>query len=92
MFLGSDSGLCAVRVSREEQLAYGCKLLACVVGQRDVEFLVHSLKLGMETTDDHILESVALNACPVLHLVRRNVLHIASHVGRGIGIGAVGSD
>ena len=92
MLLRTDSGLCAIRVGREEQLAYGGKLLACVVGQRDVELLVHSLKLGMETAYDHILEAVALNACPVLHLVRRNVLHIASHVGRGVGIGTVGSD
>ena len=34
----------------------------------------------METTDDHILETVALDLCPVLNLVAWNILGIAGDI------------
>ena len=46
----------------------------------------------METANHHILETVGLNACPVLHLIRRNILRIASHVVRCIGIRTLCTD
>ena len=46
----------------------------------------------MESAYNHILEAVALYACPVFKLVGRYVLHIARNVVAGVGVGAVGSD
>ena len=46
----------------------------------------------MEATDDHVLETVALNLRPVLHLVRGNVLGVAGDVVRRIGIAALGTN
>ena len=43
----------------------------------------------METSDDHIHETVALHPQPVFHLVRRNILHVAGLVEAGEGIGAL---
>ena len=40
----------------------------------------------METTDYHILETVALNLRPVLDLVRGDILRITGHIVRGIGV------
>ena len=45
----------------------------------------------MEAANDHVLEAVALYACPVFDLVRGDVLHIAGHVVRGVGVGALGT-
>ena len=46
----------------------------------------------MKTTNDHVLETVGLNLRPVLNLVRGNVLGIAGHVVRGVGVGTLGTD
>ena len=46
----------------------------------------------MEAADNHILEAVGLNAGPILNLIRRNVLHIASHIVARIGITSLRSD
>ena len=46
----------------------------------------------METTDDHILETVALDLCPVLNLVAWDVLGIAGHVVACEGVSALSSD
>ena len=69
VFLRADSGLESVRMSRPEHLADGGKELALVAGQTDVILLIDSLKLCMEATDYHVLESVGLDLCPVLNFV-----------------------
>ena len=76
-----------------EQLAHhGSHLLTEIARQTDVVLLIDSLQLGMETADDHILETVCLNLGPVFYLVRRNVLDIAGNVIRGVGIGTLGTN
>ena len=73
-------------MSRPEHLADGGKELALVAGQTDVILLIHSLQLGVEATDHHVLESVTLDLCPVLNLVRRDILRITGHVVRRVGV------
>ena len=46
----------------------------------------------METTDDHVLEPVALNLRPVLHLVGGDILGVAGDVVRRVGIRSLGTD
>ena len=46
----------------------------------------------METTNNHILESVALDLCPVLDFVRGDILSIACHIVRGIRVSTLGTD
>ena len=46
----------------------------------------------METTDDHILETVALDLCPILNLVRRDVLRITGDIVRGKSVSTLGTD
>ena len=57
-----------------------------------IVFLIHTLQLRMEPSQHHVLETVALHAGPVFHLIGRNVLHIHRLVVAGIGIGAVAAD
>ena len=92
MLLRTDSGLCAVGVSREELLAECSPLLVEVACEVHIVLLVHRLKLSVESAYNHVLEAVSLDACPVVNLVRRYVLHIARHVVACISVGAVGSD
>ena len=46
----------------------------------------------MESADNHILESVCLNPCPVIHFIGRDVFHVAGHIVAGVGIGAFRTD
>ena len=92
MLLRTDGGLCAVRVCGEELRSESVPHLVAVVREVDVVFLIHSLKLSMETADNHILKAVSLDASPVVHLVGGDVLHVARHVVAGVGVGAVGTD
>ena len=57
-----------------------------------VVLLVHSLQLGMESAQHHILEAVRLNFGPVLQLVAGYILHINRLVVTGEGIAAVATD
>ena len=92
MLLSTDGGLSAIRMIGEEFGHEGFVLLVHVVGQSDVIFLVDGLQLGVETADDHILETVGLYLCPILNLIGRNVLCVASHIVRSEGIRTFGSD
>ena len=69
MLLRTDGALCSVRMGRIEQLVKRLPYFAVVLSQTDIELLINSFKLGMETADNHILEAVALNAQPVFHFV-----------------------
>ena len=64
----------------------GLPKLIGIAGQTDIVLLVDSLQFGMESTNHHILEAVGLDLRPVFHLVGRDILHITSHIVRGIGI------
>jgi len=46
----------------------------------------------MESPYDHISETVALDSCPSLYLIGRDILHIAGHIVRSIGIAPFRSD
>ena len=46
----------------------------------------------MESANDHVLEAVALNLCPVFNLVAGNVFGVARHVVAGEGICAFCTD
>ena len=73
-------------MGRPEHLADGGKELTLVAAQSDIILLIDSLQLGVETTYHHVLESVGLDLCPVLNLVRRDILRITGHVVRGVGV------
>ena len=80
MLLCAYCGLHTVGVARIHLGVVGSPLFAAVFSQRDVKLFIHGLQLGVETTYHHVLETVALYACPVLNLVGRNVFYIASYV------------
>ncbi len=46
----------------------------------------------MEPAYHRLLEAVGLHYCPPFQLVGRDVLHIAGHILRSVGVGAVGTD
>ncbi len=80
MLLRTDSGLCAVWVTWEELCCQSVPLLVVILSQTYVEFLIHSFQLGVESTDNHVLETVAFDLRPSVDLVGRNVLHVASNI------------
>ena len=92
MLLRTDGGLCAIGMVRPEHLRDGVEQLALVLRQTDVILLVHSLQLGVEATDHHVLEPVTLDLGPVLDLVRGDILRITGHIVRGIGIRSLSTD
>ena len=92
MLLSTDGGLQTIRMIREEQLQKARQHFTHVGCQTDIIFLVHSLELGMETTNHHILETVALNLRPILNLIRGYILGIAGHIIRGISIRTLCTD
>ncbi len=92
MLLRTDGGLRAVGMGREEHLGHRLPQFALVLGDADVVFFVDGLQLGVETADDHVLEPFALDLCPVLHFVRGNILGVAGHVVRCVGVGALSTD
>ena len=92
MLLRSKDSLCAVRMVREKHSVHSLKSLSEIACQRHVLLLVHGFKLSVEASDHRIHEPVCLDACPVLDLVCRDVLHIDGHVSGCICIGAVRAD
>ena len=92
MLLRTQRSLQTIGMIREQLTHHGSHLLTEIARQTDVVLLIDSLQLGMETADDHILETVCLNLGPVFYLVRRNVLDIAGNVIRGVGIGTLGTN
>ena len=92
MLLCTNGGLSAIGVCRCELLAQCTPNLVTIVGKVDVILLINSFQLGMETTDNHILETVGLNLSPVVNLIRRDVLYITGDIVRGEGIGALSTD
>ena len=90
--LCSDGRLSTIGMCGEQFGHHRIVHLLIIVSQIDVILLVHSLQLGMETTDGHVLEAVSLYLQPRLHLVRRDVLDIAGPVVPGIGIGSLGTN
>ena len=69
MLLRTDGGLRAIRVIGEEHGCEGREEFALVAAEADVVFLIDGFQFGMETADDHVLETVRLNLGPVLHFV-----------------------
>ena len=69
MVLGSDDGLGAVGVVLEEFGRNGVHSLLHIVIEVHVVLLIYGFELGVETADDHILETVSLNLCPAVDLV-----------------------
>ena len=92
VLLCTDGRLGAIGVGGEHLGIHGLEQLPLVLGDADVVLLIHGLQLGVETTDDHVLETVGLDACPAVHLVGGDVLGITGHVGAGIGVSALTAD
>ena len=92
VLLRTDSGLCAIGVGWGELLAQCTPYLVAIVGQIHVILLIDSLQLCVETTDDHVLETVGLDLGPVFDLVRGYVLGIAGDIVRCEGVGALSTD
>ena len=92
MLLRTQRCLQTIGMIGEQLTHHGSHLLTEIARQTDVVLLIDSLQLGMETADDHVLETVCLNLGPVFYLVRRNILDIAGNVIRGVGIGTLGTN
>ena len=92
VILRTDSGLRTIGMSRRQLLAQRTPYLVAIIGEVDVILLVNGLQLSVETTDNHILETVGLHLGPVLNLVRRDILRIARHIVGGKGIGALSTN
>ena len=92
VLLGSEDSLCAIRMVREKHSVHSLKSLSEIACQRHVLLLVHGFELSVEASDHRIHEPVGLDACPVLDLVCRDVLHIDGHVSGCICICAVRAD
>ena len=92
MFLLADCGLGAVWMRRSEELPKGSILLTSVASHGYVLLFVDGFKLSMEAADNHILEAVGLNACPICDFIRWNILHIAGHIVACVGITSFRSD
>ena len=63
--------------------------IAC---KSDVIFLVNGLQLGVETAYNHVLETVGLYFCPVVHFVSGDVFRVTRNVVAGVCVGFFGSD
>ena len=92
MLLRTDGGLRTVGVRGSELLAHGLPHLVAVVCQIQVILLIHGLQFGMESADDHVLETVALDLCPVLNLVGGDIFHITGDIVRGEGVRPLSAD
>ena len=92
VFLRTESGLCTIRMVREQRACDRFKQLASVLCRVHVAFFVYGFQLGVESADYQTLETVCLNLRPVFNLVAWDVFHIASHIITGIGIGSFGTD
>ena len=92
VFLSAEHGLSAVRMSGENCTEHSLRQFAVVLSERHVLFLIDGFKLGVESADDGVLESVSLNAGPVVKLVRGDILDIACHVLTGVSVGACRTD
>ena len=67
-------------MSREKFLVKSHPLFLAIVGKTDIELFIYSLELGVETANNHVLESVGLHLCPCIDLVRRDILNIACNI------------
>ena len=92
IFLCSQYGLGAVRMMWEKGRKHCFVYLARIFGQRHVFLFVYRFQFCVESTDDAILKTVCLYFCPVVYLVRRNVVFINRLVERGISIGTGSTD
>ena len=89
---GTDDRLGAVRMVYEQDGVDGHHGILAVLVEVHVVFLIYGLELGVETPDDHVLETVGLHFRPVLYLVRGDVLGVAGHVVGGESVGTPGTD
>ena len=92
VFLCTNSGLGAIGMGRRQFLTQRTHHLIVIIREIDVILLIYRLQLSMETTDHHILETIALNLCPILNFVRRYILGITGHIIGGEGVGALSAD
>ena len=77
VLLRADDRLLSVGVVGVEHLVECLKHFPDILGEAAVVFLIDSLQLGVESSDDHVLEAVALHGSPALHLVGGDVLNVA---------------
>ena len=89
MLLLADGGLRTIRVVRECQLQEFVRYLPTVVCESHIVLLVDGLELGVEATNHSICETLRLHLCPVLNLIRWDILHIVCLVERSPRIGAI---
>ena len=92
MLLRADGGLRAVGVGGEEHSRQGFEFLRHIACHAHVLLLIDGFELSVEETEHGVLETLRLDLCPVLHLVRWDVLGVACHVVRCKSIRSVGTD
>ena len=80
VLLRTDGGLRTVGMGGCKFLAQGFPHLVTIVRQIDVILLIDSLQFRMESTDHHMLETVALDLRPVLNLIAGDVLRVTGHI------------
>ena len=69
VLLLTDSGLCAVRVVRENSGEKIIKNLFAVACKSHIVLLIDGFQLGVEATNYSICKSLRLNLCPILNLI-----------------------
>ena len=92
MLLRADCGLRTIRMCGEKLLAHCNPFLFSIVCKAHIVFFIHSFKLGMKASNDHISKTFGLYFGPIVHLVRRYILHIACNIRTRKGIRAFRTD
>ena len=80
MLLRADGGLRAVGMGGEEEGRQCLKLLRHVACHADVLLLIDGFELSVEKAEHGVLETLRLDFCPVLHLIRWDILGVACNV------------
>ena len=92
MLLRSYRSLRAIRMIWEELFIHSDPLSFHVTRQAYVVFLIHCFQFGVETTYDHVPETVRLNTRPRRNLVAWYVFNVARLVFSGECITAFTAD
>ena len=92
VLLGTDGSLSAVGVGGEEHSRQGFEFLRHIACHAHVLLLIDGFEFGVEETEHGVLETLRLDFCPVLHLVRWDVFGVACHVVRCKSIRSVGTN
>ena len=92
MLLRTEYRVLTARVVGVEQLEDAVVGLVAVACERHIVLLVNGLKFGVEAANYIVREAIRLNLCPILHLIRGDILGVDSLVERCPSVGARSTD